>query len=286
MNQPVEQKTIERGRALYDLGATAIFACKTDPRFHYCLYVPRCVGQGGKVDLLVAVHGTSRTSFLDFRDGFSAFGRWNDCAILCPVFPVGVRGDDNRSGYKYIAEGDIRYDRLLIAMVEEVAAKYGQNWSRFAMFGFSGGGHFTHRFLLLHPDKLWAASIGAPGSVTLLDPKRDWWVGVRNMREIFGSEPDLAALRRVPVHMVVGGADIETWEITHREGGKSWMPGANDAGRTRPERLDSLRRSFEEAGVAVKLEIVPGVAHDWARCVGRTMTFFADVLKQQRAERG
>jgi len=98
MNQPVVQKTIERGRALYDLGATAIFASKTDPRFHYWPLCAPCVGQGGKVDLLVAVHGTSRTSFLDFRDGFAAFGRWNDCAILCPVFPVGVRGDDNRSG--------------------------------------------------------------------------------------------------------------------------------------------------------------------------------------------
>jgi hypothetical protein len=37
MNQPVEQKTIERGRALYDLGATTMFASKADPRFHYCL---------------------------------------------------------------------------------------------------------------------------------------------------------------------------------------------------------------------------------------------------------
>ena len=35
-----------------------------------------------------------------------------------------------------------------------------------------GGGHFTHRFLMLQPKRLWAAAIGAPGSVTLLDPTR------------------------------------------------------------------------------------------------------------------
>ena len=29
---------------------------------------------------------------------------------------------------------------------------------------------------MLQPHKLWGVSIGAPGSVTLLDPSRDWWV--------------------------------------------------------------------------------------------------------------
>jgi poly(3-hydroxybutyrate) depolymerase len=283
MNQPVEQNTIERGHALYDLGATAMFACKADPRFHYCLYVPRCVGQGGKVDLLVAVHGTGRTSFLDFRDGFAEFGRWNDCAILCPVFPVGVRGDGNRSGYKYIAEGDIRYDRLVIAMVEEVAAKYAQDWSRFAMFGFSGGGHFTHRFAILHPERLWAASIGASGSVTLLDPERDWWVGIRDLKPRFGIAFNAAALRQVPVQMLVGDADLETWEITHKPGGTYWMEGANDAGRTRPERLESLRRSFEAAGVQVRFDLLPGVSHDRMKVLGKVQDFLAGVLKSRRA---
>jgi poly(3-hydroxybutyrate) depolymerase len=283
MNQPVEQNTIERGHALYDLGATAMFACKADPRFHYCLYVPPCVGQGGKVDLLVAVHGTGRTSFLDFRDGFAEFGRWNDCAILCPVFPVGVRGDGNRSGYKYIAEGDIRYDRLVIAMVEEVAAKYAQDWSRFAMFGFSGGGHFAHRFAILHPERLWAASIGASGSVTLLDPERDWWVGIRDLKPRFGIEFNAAALRQVPVQMLVGDADLETWEITHKPGGTYWMEGANDAGRTRPDRLESLRRSFEAAGVEVRFDLLPGVSHDRMKVLGKVQDFLAVVLKSRRA---
>jgi hypothetical protein len=121
MNLSVSDPTA-RAHAIYDLGPTAIFAAKADPRFHYCLYVPPKVGDGAKVDLLVAVHGTGRTSFLDFRDGFAEFGRWNDCAVLCPIFPVGVLGDGNRSGYKYIAEGDIRYDVIVLKMVDELAA--------------------------------------------------------------------------------------------------------------------------------------------------------------------
>ena len=272
----------ERAAAIYDLGATAIFACAADPRFHYALYVPPAVGQGQAVDLLVAVHGTSRTSFLDFRDGFAEFGRWNRVAVLCPVFPVGVRGDGARSGYKYMREAEIRYDQVLLAMVAEVAAKYRQNWTRFAIFGFSGGGHFAHRFAILHPGTLWAASIGASGSVTLLDPARDWWVGIRDLEARFGVRFDKAALARVPVQMIVGDADLETWEITHKPGGAYWMDGANDAGRTRPERLRALAASFEAAGVEVRFDLVPGMSHDRKQAIPLAQDFLASVLARRR----
>lgn len=273
----------ERARAIYDYGETAIFASSADPRFHMMLYVPPAAAEGRKVDLLVAVHGTGRTSAFEFRDGFAEFGLYNDCAVLCPIFPVGVRGDGARSGYKMMQEGDIRYDKVVLDMVAEMGAKYGQDWSTFAMFGYSGGGHFTHRFAILHPEKLWAASIGAPGSVTLLDPDRDWWVGVRNLAEKFGRPFDAAALARVPVHMVVGGLDLETWEITHKPGSAYYMPGANDAGKTRPERLRSLKASFEAAGVNVTFDEVPGVSHDRMKCIGRTKAFLTRVLKDRRA---
>lgn len=271
-----------RAQALYELGPTAIFASKSDPRFQYCLYVPPSVETGAQVDLVVAVHGTSRTSFLDFRDGFAEFGRWNNCLILCPLFPIGVCGDGARSGYKYLIEGTIRYDLVLLDMIDEVAGRYGQNWDRFGLFGFSGGGHFTHRFAILHPERLWAASVGAPGSVTLLDPTRDWWVGIRNLPELFGKEFDAAAFSKVPVQMIVGGADLETWEITHKEGSRHYMIGANDAGDTRPDRLRALRESFERAGVAIRFDLVPGVSHDRLKVLPRVKDFLFEALTRYR----
>jgi poly(3-hydroxybutyrate) depolymerase len=275
----------DRARQIYDLGHTAVFASERDPRFSYCLYVPMSAVQGGAApELVVAMHGTGR-AFMSYRDAFSEFGRWNNCIILCPLFPVGVLGDGNRDGFKYMQEADIRYDEVLLSIVEEVGQRYGLNVDRFALFGFSGGGHFTHRFLLLHPERLWAASIGAPGSVTLLDPTRDWWVGVRDVKERFGIGIDVEAIRDVPVQMIVGAADLETWEITHREGGRHWMPGANDAGRTRPERLDSLRRSFEAAGIKVRFDLVPNVPHDGNRVVEHVQNFFADILKDRRGQK-
>jgi pimeloyl-ACP methyl ester carboxylesterase len=271
-----------RARASFDLGKTAIFTSKVDPRFSYTMYVPPVVGKGAKVELLVAVHGTSRDSFLDFRNGFAEFGRWNRVAVLCPLFPVGVLGDGNRNGYKYIQEGDIRYDHIVQAMVDEVAQKYEQDWSTYAMFGYSGGGHFTHRYAILHPRKLWAASIGASGSVTLLDPGRDWWVGIRDLKARLGVDFDGAALRKVPVHMVVGDADLETWEITHRPGSRYYMDGCNDAGRTRPERLKALKASFEKAGVQVRFDLMPGITHDRMKAIQYTQEFLADVLATRR----
>ncbi len=274
----------DRGRQLYDHGQTTVFASRRDPRFSYCLYVPPRV-EGRAPDLVVAMHGTGR-AFMAYRDAFSAFGQWNNCIILCPLFPVGVRGDGNRDGFKYMQEADIRYDEVLLSIVEEVGERYGLDVSRFALFGYSGGGHFANRFFLLRPQRLWAVSIGAPGSVTLLDPTRDWWVGVRDMEERFGIAVDPAAMRAVPVHMVVGAADLETWEINHREGGRHWMPGANDAGRTRPERLETLRRSFEAAGIGVRLDVVPNVPHDGGKVIGHVESFLADVLRRRRAGEG
>ena len=275
-----------RGRAMYDLGSTPIFASCSDPRFGYCLYVPPDIAEAETApELIVAMHGTGR-SFVEYRNAFAEFGRWNRCVILAPLFPIGVQGDGNRDGFKYMVEGDIRYDRVLLDMVAEVGAKYGRRFDRFALFGYSGGGHFAHRFLMLHPDRLWAVSIGAPGSVTLLDPTRDWWVGTRDVEARFGVAVDPAAMAKVAVQMVVGSADIETWEITHREGGRHWMPGANDAGRTRPERLASLCHSFEAAGISVRFDLVAGMAHDGLRAVETVKGFFADTLAAMRqAER-
>jgi poly(3-hydroxybutyrate) depolymerase len=275
-----ERNAPERG--VYDLGATPIFASRADPRFSYCLYVPPSFGRGGPApDLVVAMHGTGR-GFVGYRDAFAEFARWNNCIVLAPLFPIGVRRDGNADGFKYIREADIRYDQVLLAMVDEVAERYGVDFARFALFGYSGGGHFAHRFLMLHPGRLWAVSIGAPGSVTLLDPERDWWVGIRNVRALFGTDLDIETMRQVPVQMVVGAADLETWEITHKPGSRNWMSDANHAGVTRPERLTALRKSFEAAGIPVRFDLLPNMAHDGLQAVPCVQDFLADILAARR----
>ncbi|WP_087721721.1 hydrolase [Pandoraea sp. PE-S2T-3] len=276
--------TEARTRNLYDLGSTTIFSYAGDPRFAYALYVPKAITQpGNRVELVVVVHGTGR-QFTNYRDAFAEFGRWQDCLILCPLFPVGVRGDGNPGGFKHLVEADIRYDDVLLGMVDEVSRKYEASFDKFALFGYSGGGQFVNRFGYLHPERLWALSIGAPGSVTLLDAQQNWWVGIGDMQQRFGKALDLDALRSVPVHMVVGKADLETWEITHREGGPHFMPGANSAGANRQERLASLRDSFERAGVDVTFDVIDNMPHNGMLAVPAVQDFLADVLRKKRRE--
>ncbi len=272
----------QRAREIYDMGNSTIFASTKDPRFSYCTYAPQRKSRDGeKPALVVVTHGTGR-AFTEYRDAFADFAHWNNCIVLCPLFPAGTLGDGNRDGFKQLAEGDIRYDQVLLDIVEEVGRKFDCDFSRFALFGYSGGGQFANRFCLLHPDRLWAVSIGAPGSVTLLDTQHDWWVGVKGMEQKFGIALNLDALKKLPVHMIVGKADLETWEITHKEGGKFYMPGANSAGSTRPERLATLCKSFQDAGVNVKMDLVDNVAHNGLACVRQVQDFFADVLQDLR----
>lgn len=274
-----------RSRALYQRGATVVFACKADPRFSYVLYVPEDLDS--RTDgappprLLVGMHGTGRT-FAQYRDAFVEFGRYNNCVVLAPLFPVGVLGDENGNGYKYIQEADIRYDEILLAMVGEVEARLNLHFDRFMMFGYSGGGHFTHRFLYLHPERLSAVCIGAPGSVTLIDESRDWWVGTRDMEKRFGKPINRAAMSRVAALIVVGAVDMETWEITHTPGSPHWMEGANDAGETRIDRAMSLAASLQTAGMEVDFVKVPNVAHR----MNGVLPTVKDFLRRHLAENG
>jgi hypothetical protein len=103
-------------------------------------------------------------------------------------------------------------------------------------------------------------SIGAPGRITQLDDSLPWWLGTADFEERFGIPIDLPALRRVPVQMVVGSQDTETWEINN-VGGPNWMDGVEKTGRTRLERIETLRRNFEERGIEVRFDVVPGAAH-------------------------
>lgn len=279
------RKQAGHGRKLsyYDFGRTTVYACRLDPRFAYCAYVPDDYEEdGGKTyALAVIVHGTER-GMQGYRDAFADFAEEKGVIVLCPLFPANVCFPGDLSSYKMLRAGDLHYDAVLLDMVAEVKERYRIAGERMLMYGFSGGGHFTHRFLYLHPERLLAASIGAPGVVTLLDFDHDFWVGVRNFEEVFGKNIDLAAVRRVAVQMVIGEDDLETWEITIRPGDDWWMPGADLAGPHRNARMEALKASFERHGVAVRLDRAPGAAHNDRPLLPHVKEFFAKALDEMR----
>ncbi|WP_417271553.1 MULTISPECIES: alpha/beta hydrolase [Alphaproteobacteria] len=256
--------------------ASPITACQFDPRFCYSYRRPAEITPDTPV--LVVIHGNMR-SLERTRDAFADFARWNDCVVIAPLFPVGVLGDNNKDGFKFLIEGDIRYDLVLLRIVEEVTARLGLSAKRFGLFGFAGGGQFTNRFMLLHAQRLWAACIAAPGSVTLLDFERMWWLGVADLEKQFGTTVDLPALRDLPIQLLVGTADVDPGTD---QTSLSWMQGGRDAGETAYARLQSLSRSLEAKGVSPELCLVRRKGHELLDLVDSAKYFFRRILDQSR----
>lgn len=266
----------------YDWGQTPFFALQTDKRVSYCLYVPENYAEQGsdEYDLIVLMHGTERGA-ATYRDKFAEFATQNNCIVLAPLFAVGLCGEGELDNYKLIKQDGFRFDLLLLDMVEEVKAKYRLKSDKFFLHGFSGGGHFTHRFYYLHPERLKAISIGAPGVVTLLDFEKDWWTGVKDIESQFNKAINLDLMQQVAVQMVVGSQDTQTWEITIAEDSDWWMPGANDAGDTRIERLKSLQQSFDAVGIKSEFALVPDIAHEPWEVLDAVKAFFKKCMNNR-----
>lgn len=265
-------------------GCTGVFALTADPRFSFCLYVPPKEA-GAPRGLVVTVHHTLR-NFIECRDAFAGFAEAHRLVVLAPLFPINVCGDGNADGYKYLEEGEIRYDLLLNDMVDTVRDWTGGHTERFFLQGYSGGAHFAHRYLLLHPQRVRAASVGAPGEVTLLDFEAPWWAGVQGMEQRFGRGVDLAALRRVPLQLLVGDQDTDSVELEQSPDDRYPCPVPQRSGGNRIERLRALQRSWQAAGIETQLELMPGVRHgDGTRpAIERAERFFTRYLESSGAD--
>jgi pimeloyl-ACP methyl ester carboxylesterase len=262
------------------IGGTPFFASRHDQRLSYALYVPKDhTPQAAPLPVVVVQHGTGRSAEL-YRDQWKAFAIEHRCVILAPLFPAGLVEPGELHSFKFLEYKGIRFDEELLHIVDEVGDQFNTETAKFFLHGFSGGGQFAHRFFYAHPDRLAGVSIGAPGRITQLDDSLPWWLGTGGFKERFGIELDLDSMRKVPVQMVVGGDDVETWEINN-PGGPNWMDGVEKTGRTRVERIETLRANFEERGIEVRFDVVPGVAHKGVGVIPVVQRFVADILSRR-----
>ena len=185
---------------------------------------------------------------------------------------MGVLGDGNADGYKRLQEGALRYDQLLLEMVDELAEVLARRFERFNLFGFSGGGHFAHRFYYLHPERLRAVCVGACGGITRLDAEQDWWLGVRNVRAVFGREIDIDRMRRVPAQLLIGERDREILPIPPQ-----YLSILGEIEPTRMGLSDALLANWRRHGLDVEQVVVPGVAHEGLALVDQAALFFERV---------
>lgn len=275
---------MSKNLSFYNLGRTPLFASRMDQRFSYCCYIPRNYQPNGdKVhQLVVLVHGSLRDADI-LRDEFMDFAEEHQCLVLAPLFPCAIGKPGELHNYKRIIYEDIRYDLILLDMIEEVAEQYRIDKEKFLLHGFSGGGQFVHRFLYLYPNRLLGVSVGAPGTVTLPDDQKSWWVGTKDTDEIFGRMLNQNAMKQVAIQLVIGDQDIETWDVTVGPQSALWIDGINDSGETRVDRLRTLEKSLQKLGLAPRFDTVPGVAHDGTAIQGAVKAFFNDILQSKKA---
>jgi predicted esterase len=256
----------------YLLGKTPSFACEADPRFSYCLHVPRAAGATKPARMLVAMHDTLRNNQA-LRDLFSDYAEHNNVIVVAPLFPATLASAPELDHYKYIRARDVRYDDLVVRMTEEVARCYGMDAARFDLFGFSGGGHFAHRFLYVQPERLSRLVVASPGSVTLPVEDYPWWPGLGDFEKMFGHPVEWGAAKRVEAHLVVGALDTNPGGIIQSRDHPKWVEGADAAGANRVERLKSLHQRLQRRGVKASFEELPEVAHEIGPVVEAAIRF-------------
>ena len=283
-------------------------ALKSDPRLSYALYVPPThynpnpkanqPGEGGLplLPLLVVIHGTRR-DIAPIHKELVPFAEATPCAVLAPLFPAALDHPLDLDSYKGLRSRTLRSDLALLGMLDEVGHRWpGIDTSRVYLMGFSGGGQFAHRFLYLYPERLVAVSVGAPGSTTLLDPAQKWPAGIADVEDLFGRGVDKELVRRVAIHLVVGGADVnvhgseEFWEWLIKSGliperTRRNGPDGNKAVavvRNRLNTIQQLQARWNEDGIEAQLDVVPGAAHESAKVQGHVLQFMEAVMRRSR----
>ncbi|KAI0882302.1 alpha/beta-hydrolase [Annulohypoxylon maeteangense] len=280
-------------------------ALTSDPRVSYALYVPPqhySYGAGTpparvKVPLLVSVHGTRRDVHTIYE--LAPFADSTGCAILAPLFPTGLDGPDDIDSYKLLRSTTLRSDLALLSMLDEVAVRWPDiDTDKIFLAGFSGGGQFAHRFLYLYPERLAAVSVGAPGHATVLDEQKSWPVGVKDVDAVFGKSIDKALIRKVPIHLVIGSADVkvhggeEFWawmrQFKAQRGAGSAV--ANDTPTLLPidqgrlETMHQLRGLWGRDGIEAQLDVVEGVSHDARGVRDAVLQFLESRLRMRLGE--
>ncbi|RXK34824.1 hypothetical protein M231_07925 [Tremella mesenterica] len=199
--------------------------------------------------LLVLIHGSGRDAE-SIRERWAGWAEEKGVVLLAPLFPCDDRYPDGVDNYKRLhwetPNGVARYDLLLLDAIDYISKRWGfVQTERFGLLGFSGGGQFTHRFMYVHPHRLWAASIGAPGQATFLEQK-PWPKGISNSSSLFSHPIEPVSFRGLPIQLIVGSADT--------------LPRVGEV-VTRYDVIQKLRGQFEEGGIEHEWVVVDGVGH-------------------------
>ncbi|KAL7916671.1 Alpha/Beta hydrolase protein [Trichoderma velutinum] len=299
-------------KSAYLIGKIPRRALASEPRVSYDLYIPPepyksislAQSKDGpqkapqKLPLLVFIHGTLRDDCYIDR-GLIPFAESTPCAVMAPLFPAGLDGPLDLDSYKLLRSRTLRSDLALLGMLDEVAQRWpGIDTNKIFLMGYSGGAQFVQRFLYLYPERLAAVSIGAPGSVTILDTSMKWPAGIANVEQLFGVCIDRDLIKQVHIQLVVGDADTEihggeefwAWLRKSRIASSAELVAGTQSDtesnglqdkqmvKNRLGTLQNLQTLWRKDGIYAQFDIVEGAKHESLKCQGHILKFLDPLM--------
>jgi pimeloyl-ACP methyl ester carboxylesterase len=219
--------------------------------------------------VLVAVHGigrAARSQAQAFMQRAAQQGRM----VVAPRFEA-----SRWPNYQRLGRSGQRADVALLSLLESIGFQWRVNTRRIALFGYSGGAQFAHRFALLHPHRVQNLCICASGWYAWPDeqpllparPVRPAKLGAIGPNSAL-SEQRMSRFLQLPIEVVVGAKDCVRDQNTRSTPLIDAVQG--------PDRLTRARRwvsALQAAAQArdllapARLTVLPGAGHDFQQCL-------------------
>ena len=232
---------------------------------HYFLYVPRSAGS--HPPLFVTVHGISRNA-REHATLFAPFAEKYGVVVLAPLFPEPAYHDYQRLVHREESE---RADQVLDDLIDDAGRLTGAQTDHFYLFGYSGGGQFTHRYAMLHPERIKAYAVGAAGWYTFPDARRSYPRGIKPGKFMpAGLQMQPQRFLAIPATVLVGERDVHPGTALRKTSKVNSQQGSSRFERGR-HWVEAMRQAAKDQGVAGSFDFVaiPKCAHSFRRCMQR-----------------
>ena len=260
---------------------SGLHEAKEDKGFYwpYYLYIPDNIEIGQTVNILVLPTSSPQQSdSLEYHKEYAEmvyegqgnlFGQELKVITITPVLPRFKEhpySDNIKYGWsdpQQLKEPTIRreegqfyqFDLQTLSMIEDAREQLQEmgitTYGKFYMYGFSNGGAFTSRMLLLHPEKIMAAAFGGIGFPSLPVYRWDdvylpYPTGIGGLEEIIEKDFDLEEFNSTPVFAFRGSLDENDFYEFSRP------PYVVAFGETPLERNKAVKEIYESLGSNVE----------------------------------
>lgn len=220
------------------------------PEREYYLLLPTNLRPGAEP--LVLVHGISRNApelVLRFAELANRLG----VPLIAPLFRRESFGQ-----YQQVIDprGGQRSDLALLDILDDASSRFGLSARQVALFGFSGGAQFAHRFALLHADRVRTCVPVSAGWYTMPDPELTWPLGLAQ-----SPIPIHPQSQSIPFHVIVGQRERDDDDALRRNHELDALQGENRRARAR-----NWHRALRKAGWsrASSLTVLPRTRHNFS----------------------